>query len=91
MKGKISKYPIESILWEDHTHVERGPLPDNPDDFVLPTLSIGIVLKETDKALVLVSEIERYRNQEDDMTYTLIFKDAIVGRKKYGKIELSID
>lgn len=90
MKGtNVKKYYIESILWVDHTHVERGQLPTDPDDFVIPTLSIGIVAKETDKSLVLVSEIERYYTQNDDMTYTLIFKDAIIARKKYGSIKLS--
>jgi hypothetical protein len=89
LKGsKIKKYyNIESIIWIDHTHVERGSLPDDPDNSVLPTLSFGVVIKETDKTLILVSEIERY-NYGDDFSYTLIYKNAITGRKKYGTIEL---
>lgn len=87
--SRVKKYSLESILWEDHTHVSRGQLPNNPDTFVTPTLSFGVITKETDKSLVLVSDIERYETG-DETTYTIIFKSAIVGRKKYGEIKLSI-
>ena len=85
-----NKYNIESILWEDHTHVSRGPLPDDPDNSIIPTLSFGVVLQETVKSLVLAHDIERYHGQDDEISYTLIFKASIVARKKYGKIKLSL-
>lgn len=89
MKGtNIKKYYIESVIWTDHMHVDRGSLPDDPDSHVGLTISFGVVLKETDKVLILVSEIERY-SVEDEYSYLLIYKSAIIGRKRYGKIELS--
>jgi hypothetical protein len=86
---KKSRYSIEIILWEDHTLVERGTIPDNPDEFVEPTLSVGIVMKETDKTLILVNNIERFKFQEDNANYLLIYKPTIIGRKKFGKIEIA--
>lgn len=85
----IKKFYLESILWEDHSHIERGAIPQDPDTFVLPTLSVGIVIKETDKTIILVSDIERYSYQKDDVTFMLIFKSAILARKKYGKIKIA--
>ena len=90
MKGtNVKKYYIEAVIWEDHTHIERGVPPDDPDNFILPTLSVGIVFKETDKLLVLVTDIERFRFQEDNANFMMIFKSTILNRKKYGKIKLA--
>jgi hypothetical protein len=83
----MKEYDIASILWEDHYHVSQGPLPNDPDDFVLPTLSVGIILEETDKTLLLVSDIERYEDRED-VSYTIIYKATIIGRKTYGTINI---
>ena len=87
MNIKMKKYSIESVLWNDHTHVHRGQIPENPDTFIIPTLSVGIILKETKKTITLISEIERY-DDRDDSSFTIIFKNAILGRRKYGSIKL---
>lgn len=83
----MSKYSIEIILWEDHMRVEREALPKNPDVFVSPTLSVGIVLRETEKVIVLVSNIERYPDR-DDCNYLIIYKGSIISRAKKGTIKL---
>jgi hypothetical protein len=83
----MREYSIEVILWEDHTRVEREPLPQNPDDVVIPTLSVGIVAQETKKVVVLVSNIERYVS-DLECNYLIIYKGSIIGRQEYGKVKI---
>lgn len=83
----MKEYSIVAVLWEDHTRVEREPLPDDPDTVVIPTLSVGIIVQETDKVIILVSNVERYTDT-DDCNYLIIYKGSVVGRKEYGKIKL---
>jgi len=59
----------------------------DPDTAILPTLSIGIIYKETPKSYVVVSDIERY-NSGDEATYLIIRKPAVVSIKEYGVIKL---
>ena len=80
-------FNVEIVLWEDHMRVEREAIPKDPDIFVSPTLSVGIIIKETKKIIVLVSNIERYPDR-DDCNYLLIYKGSIISRSKYGKIKL---
>lgn len=84
----MRKYPIVVILWEDHTQIIRSEMVKNPDEFLKPTLTVGILYKETDKSLILVSDIERYSSR-DDATYFIILKSTIISRKDYGKIKLA--
>lgn len=83
----MKEYSIVAVLWEDHAKVDRSSLPKNPDAAVETTLSIGIIAKETEKTLVLVSDIERY-DDRDDCTYLILYKAAILSTKVYGKIKL---
>lgn len=84
----MKEYEVAVILWDDHRYINRDRLPINPDDlFSYPTLSVGLILGETEKALVLVHDIERF-DDRDDSTYTVILKSTVVGKKVYGKIEL---
>lgn len=83
----MRKHKIVAVLWEDHTQILRGKMLKNPHDALTPTLSVGILYKETDKVLVLVSDIERY-SEHDDATYTIILKSSVVSVKEYDKIKL---
>lgn len=84
----MNKYPIVVVLWEDHIEVQRSELPKNVDDlFSRPTLSVGILFKETEKSLLIISDIERYPDR-NDASYTAILKSAVIGIKKYGFIKL---
>lgn len=84
----MKKYSIAAIIWEDHTAASRATLTRNPDEFVTLVLSVGIIIKETEKVLVLVSEIERY-DERDDVSYIVIIKSAIVSREVYGTISIN--
>lgn len=86
----MKKYPIVAILWDDHLQVTRGEIPKNPDKVVLkPTLTVGILIKETDKYYLIVSDIEKYADY-DNGTYMIIYKNAVVGFKEYGKIKIDV-
>lgn len=80
----MEKYRIAVVIWEDHYHVNQGELPEDLDD-IKPTLTVGIVLKETEKALILAHDVEPY----EDISYSVILKHAILGIKEYGEIELN--
>lgn len=84
----MKEYSIVAVLWEDHTRVERESLPDDPDKVVIPTLSVGIIMQETKKVIVLVSNIERYVDS-DDCNYLIIYKGSIIGQQDYGTIKLA--
>lgn len=84
----MKSYPIRAILWNDHLYADRQRLPDFPDDLTSdPTLSVGIVIKETDNTLVLASTIEP---GAEKLTYLVILKPTIISMKKYGSIKLAI-
>lgn len=84
----MKKYSVVAVLWDDHMEVSRSALSKNPDEHIRPVLSVGIVLDETDKVLVLGSCIERYA-EYDDVSYMIILKATIVSIKEYGKIKLT--
>lgn len=83
----MRKYKIAAILWEDHTRVTSSSMVIDPDTAINPTLSVGIIYKETKKSFVLVSDIERYEDR-DETTYTIIRK-PVVSVKAYGEIEIT--
>lgn len=82
------KYPVVVVLWEDHIHFDRSPILESPSAaFITPVLTAGILYKEDKKAIIVVSDIERYQ-EYDDTSYTVILKSAIVATKVFGKIKL---
>jgi hypothetical protein len=82
------EFDIIAVFWEDHISGDRCPIPSNPDDlFNRPTLSVGILLSETEKSLLLVSNIERY-DERDETTFMAILKSTVVAIQKYGTIPL---
>ena len=89
MKEKMKKYPIVAVIWEDHTSFSREELPSssNIDEYIRPSLSIGLLYKKTDKFIVLVHNLDRY-GEQDTSDFIIIFNSAIVGMKEYGKIKL---
>lgn len=82
----MRKHKIVAIIWEDHTRVNSSAMVSDPDIAINPTLSVGIIYKETKKCYVLVSDIERYK-ERDDVTYTIINK-PVMAINVYGEIEL---
>lgn len=82
----MKDYDVAVVLWEDHFHISRDSLPTNPDE-ENPTLSVGLIMKETEKVIVLVHDIEKY-DEHDDFSYLVIYKSLILGIKKYGTIKL---
>lgn len=83
----MKDYDVVVVLWEDHVAVSRSLFPTNPDEPVPPTLSVGLIMKETDKVIVLVHDIERY-DERDDVSYIIIYKSTILNIKKYGTIKI---
>lgn len=83
----MRKYKIVAVLWEDHTRFTSSPMTNDPDGAIIPTLSVGILYKTTEKSYVIISDIEKYDNR-DDATYTIIRKPAIISQQDYGEIEL---
>lgn len=83
----MKEYDIVAIFWDDHYHVTRSRLINDASD-ILPTLSLGIIVKETSRHIWLLSDLERYETR-DEATYTIILKSTIVATEKYGKIKLN--
>lgn len=81
-------YEVVAVFWEDHIHFDRSPIVKKPSDaFKAPTLTVGILFREDDKALTVLSDIERY-DDRDEATYTVILKSTVVAIKSFGKIKL---
>ena len=84
----MSEYRVVAILWEDHVTKLGAEIPENPDEvFDLPTLTVGILMRETDKSLLVAHDIERLEDY-DNSTYTIILKNAIINKKDFGEISL---
>lgn len=83
----MKEYDIAAVFWDDHSQVYRNVLPKNPDSLIIPVLTVGIILDETDDVLVIASDIEKYLDR-DDVSYTVIIKSTIKGIKIYGKIKI---
>lgn len=81
------KYDIVAVLWEDHIQFSRTSIIRKPDESIIPSLSVGILIKETPKTLTIVSNIERYQDH-DDADYIIVLKSTVLSVKKYGEIEL---
>lgn len=85
----MSNYEIVAALWEDHTEFRGAELPLNLDELIIPTLSIGFLYKETERFIVLVSDVER-TEYIDACNFTVILKAALIGPlKEYGTIEVT--
>lgn len=80
-------YSLVAVLWEDHTGASRTSLPKNPDKFIITVLSVGLIIEETDKVIVLASEIEKY-DDRDDVTFIAIIKSTIISTKKFGSLKI---
>lgn len=84
MKG----YPIIGVLWQDHITRVAQELPDDPDSVVeLPTLTVGILLRETDKTLLIAHDVELGTTVS---THSIIYKNAVMTTINYGEIELEV-
>lgn len=83
----MSLYKVVATLWEDHTTYRGAELPDKLDEIIIPSLTVGILFKETDRYQVIVSHIERF-DDNDLSDYTIILKGSIVSTKEFGEVEL---
>ena len=85
----MREYPIVAVLWQDHIKYDRMPVFENPDDGLInPTLTVGILFRKSKKTFLVIHDIERY-HEHDDASFTVILRNAIVSKKKYGMIKLS--
>jgi len=83
------EYPIVAIMWEDHMTSISSQIPRNPDEMIeTPTLTVGILLSETDKTYLVAHDVERLTDI-DNGTYTVILKSTVTGIKNFGKIPLN--
>jgi len=81
------KYPIVAVLWNDPHIFLREELPDE-DLGITPTLTVGLLYKQTDDYIVLAHTIER-TSEFDESDYTVIFSGCIVSMKKFGNLKLT--
>lgn len=81
-------YKVVAVLWEDHISRIGAEVPLNPDEvFDVPTLTVGILLRETDKSFLIAHDIERLE-ETDNSTYTVILKNAVIGKQEFGSIDI---
>lgn len=84
----MKSFDIVTVLWDDHIAFERSTVIKNPSNALTPTLTIGLLWKETKDSVVIISNIERYHDR-DDANYIIILKGCIKGIKRYGKIKIN--
>ncbi len=83
------EYPIVAIMWEDHMTTISSQIPKNPDESIeVPTLTVGILLSETDKTYLVAHDVERLTDI-DNGTYSIILKSTVTGIKKFGNLPLN--
>lgn len=84
----MTEYEIVVVLWQDHIEYNRAKLPENPDECVeRPTLTVGLLYKETDQTVTIISEIEPY-DDRDEASFSIILKSTILGLNRYGSIQI---
>jgi len=84
----MSGYKVVAVFWEDHITRVGHEIPQNPDEvFEVPTLTVGILLRETEKSLLVAHDLERLAD-EDRGIYTTILKSTVIGVKEFGEIDL---
>lgn len=83
----MSQYKVVVALWEDHTVFREAELPNKLEEAIIPSLTTGILYKETDRYVVIVSHIERFENH-DESDYTIILKGSILSMKEFGEVEI---
>jgi hypothetical protein len=85
----MSGYKVIAVFWEDHITKFNAEIPKNPDEvFDMPTLTVGILLRETEKSLLIAHDLEH--TEIDSSTFTVIHKDAVISKKEFGEIDLEI-
>lgn len=89
MSIKMTEYPIVAVLWEDHTAFSRRELPKDNDlsGYIRPSLTIGLLYKKTSKFIIVVQNVDRY-DDNDEVDFIIIYKDAILALNEYGKIKI---
>ena len=84
----MSGYKVVAVFWEDHITNIGQEIPKDPDEvFEVPTLTVGILMRETEKSLLVAHDLERLA-EEDSSIYTVILKSAVIGVKEFGEIDL---
>lgn len=88
-EDKKYKYPIVAVLWNDPHIFLRTELPDEDlEDYIIPTLTVGLLYKQTDDYVVLVHTAERQFHL-DEGDFTIIFNGCIISMKEFGTIKLT--
>ena len=86
----LKKYKIIGVLWNDHTVFRNTSLPKDVVKMIIPSLTVGILWKEEDGILVILSHLDSYGDDEPIADYSLIYKDSVINLQEYGEIELAI-
>lgn len=86
---KEKEYPVVAVLWEDHSSFSTQELPPNDDlsEYIRPSLTLGLLYKETSKYIILIHHLERYA-EGDVADWTVIYKNAIISTKTYDTMKL---
>lgn len=80
---------VVAIIWQDHFSIHQESWPLKIDQMAIPTLSVGVVVEETEEYIVLASTIERIGGTDIDAM--VIYKDSIISEKQYGEIEVELN
>lgn len=85
----MKEYKIVSVIWEDHTSFSRSELPpnDNLEKFIRPSLTVGLLYKNTERFIIVIYNLERY-DSTDEADFMLIFSDSIISIQEHGTIKL---
>jgi hypothetical protein len=83
----MKEYDIVAVLWDDHIAFERSPLIKKASKIITPTLTVGFLFKETKHSLIIVSNLEKYKDR-DEANFIVVLKGGVRGIKRYGKIKL---
>lgn len=83
----MAKYKVVAVIWDDHVRVSREDLPIIPEEHLVSTISFGVLVKKTKETLVVVSDLERFKDHTDS-TYMIIIRKTVRAIKEYGEIEI---
>lgn len=84
----MSKYPLELIVWDDHstfTTCNWRPLKESKSLGAYRINTVGFVIKETKKRVVVAATISE---TESTLGELCILKGTIVSREKLGSITI---
>ena len=83
----MAQYKVVAVIWDDHMRANRMEIHNDPELLITSTITFGALIKTTKRALVILSDLERYHDR-DDGSYAVILRKTIQAVKEYGDIEI---